>query len=68
MFSADDLTQNEREVLEVLQLAAQIRGKKIGVSSIDYLIGILEGKYPQFTQVELEEVRLLRQQQSNGSN
>jgi hypothetical protein len=43
----------------IFALAAD-RGASIGMSPIDYLIGILEGKYPRFTEEEVAALKTVR--------
>jgi len=48
-------TPEEAIVLKLLRTAAAKRAEKLGVSPIDYLIGVLDGRYPRFTQEELAD-------------
>ena len=41
--------QGEMDLLRCLQIAAHRRASALGISSIDYLIGILEGTFPKIT-------------------
>jgi hypothetical protein len=57
--------QGEMDLLRCLQIAAHRRALALGISSTDYLIGILEGVFPKITTEELLAAR--QSQREHGS-
>jgi hypothetical protein len=49
----DELSKDEKKFLYILHKAARLRASGLNISSTDYLIGILEGIFPQITLEEL---------------
>lgn len=47
----------EEDLLRCLQIAAHRRALALGISTTDYLIGILEGTFPKITAQELLAAR-----------
>ena len=46
----------EQAILKLLRAAAERRAAGRGIDEIDYLIGVLEGDFPPFTEEELRQI------------
>ena len=54
-----EMQRAERELLRKLQFVARRRASLLGITGTDYLIGILEGRFPRITPDELRTAKVM---------
>jgi hypothetical protein len=58
-------TEAEQRLLRLVRVAAEQHAAKAGITVTDYLIGMLEGKFPPFDRTELEQIEKAERQMSS---